>query len=80
MFRHIIFVQILAPGESGEPALTEEFELDSDQPLSFDQVWARVQLRMRRWIEQLVQSPKFRARFGAAPDVQVADFGVFRVR
>ena len=80
MYRHIVFVEIIAPGESGEAALTEEFELDADQPLTFEQVWARVQLRMRRWLEQLAASPKFQRRFGSAPNVQVSDFGVFRVR
>lgn len=76
-FTNVAIIGIFAPGND-EPAITEEFEVLSDGPLSRDQIWARTQLAMRHFLEALARSPRFRERFGSAPRVELIDWGSFR--
>ncbi len=75
-YMHTIIVDITIPGDEDKIAQTHDFEICADKPLTFNQVWARVQLQIRRWLEVLGKSPRFRERFGAAPDVKVAGFAI----
>lgn len=75
-YLHTIIVDITIPGDPDAVAQTHDFEICSDRPLTFNQVWARVQLQIRRWLEVLAESPRFRERFGTAPDVKVAGFAI----
>lgn len=74
-YTHTAIVEILVPG-SGEPAMSIDVEIIADRPLSTGELEARALAQAQPWINTLIDSPSFRARFGRTPQVNIVGLGV----